>query len=369
VRRSLIAAFAALLTAAAFAQDAPVILEYHEADPMPERGWAVSTDNFRDQMEYLAKADYNVIPISDVVDYVNGRRGTLPSNAVVITIDDGWQCAYTEMAPLLKQFGFPWSLYAYPRIVGHGSHALSWPQIETLAKSGVDVEGHTTSHAHLTRKSHPDLSDEQYDAFLRGELDESKQVIESHTGHPVHVISYPYSEYDNVVTAAAKRAGYDAGLVGWMRPNTRNTDPMKLGRLKIVSGMSLDQFRTALGAVPIMLRDALPAAGDILPREQKTLSASIDDQQLDPASVRATFLSNTPSEASYDPGLHRVTLSSKEGFREERQTVLVQAITKDGRRAAGIWTFYTSAQARSRYDAMATTLSKVPLQDDATEGR
>ncbi|MEA2165807.1 MAG: hypothetical protein QOK37_3934 [Thermoanaerobaculia bacterium] len=361
---------AALLTAAtAFAQDAPVILEYHEAERIPERGWAVSVDNFRDQMRYLAKAGYNVIPIADLVDYVNGRKSSLPPNAIVISSDDGWECAYTEMYPILEKFGFPWSLYVYPRIVGHGSHALSWAQIEAMAKRGVDIEGHTMSHAHLKRDAHPDLNDAQYDAFLRAELDESKQVIESHIGRPIHVVAYPYSEYDNVVTAAAKRAGYDAGLVGWMRPNVRSTDPMKLGRLKMVSSMTLDQFRTALGAVPIELCDGSPANGNALSRGQRVIAVSIDDQQLDPASVHATFLNETPSEASYDPELHRLTMNTTEAFREERQTVLVEATTKDGRRAAGLWTFYKSRQAKAHYDAMAIRLAKIPLQDEPAEGR
>jgi peptidoglycan/xylan/chitin deacetylase (PgdA/CDA1 family) len=368
VRLAPLAALILLITTAAFAQDA-IILGYHEVDPIPERGWAVSSEDFADQMQYLAKAGYNVIPIADLAGYINGKRASLPPDAVVITVDDGWLCTWTEMHPVLKRYGFPWSLYVYPKIVGQGSHALSWAQIEALAAAGVDIESHTTSHAHLTRKSHPELTDAQYDDFLRQELDESKRILESHTGRPVRTIAYPYGEYDNTVAAAAKRAGYTAGLVTWLRPNNRSTDPMKMGRFKMASNTSLDQFRTVLGAATLELRDASPAVGGVIAEGQKTLSASIDDTQLDPSSIRATLLSDTPSEIAYDAESHRLTLTPKGKLRQERQTVLVQAMTKLGRRASGLWTFYTSSAAKRRYDAMKERLSKIPLQDNETTRR
>ena len=365
VRLAHIAALSLFLTASAFAQDT-IILAYHEVDPVPERGWAVSSEDFADQMRYLALAGYNVVPVSDLVDYIAGRRESLPPNAVVITVDDGWLCALTEMAPVLKRFGFPWSLYVYPKVVGQGSHALTWPKIAALRKAGVDIEGHTMSHAHLMHKSHPDLDDAQYDAFLRTELDESKRVIESHTGQPVRFLAYPYGDYDDTVVAAAKRAGYEAGLLSWFGPNNRSTDPLRLRRFAMVSDTTLEQLRTALGAATLELRDVTPANDGVLTADQTALIATIDDTQLDPASIRASFLGNTTADSSYDAESHRLTLSWKERPREERQTAVVLAQTKSGGRAIGIVRFYTSVAARQKYAARQEALSKIPLHHTDT---
>jgi peptidoglycan/xylan/chitin deacetylase (PgdA/CDA1 family) len=359
------AVFAALIVfvaTAAFAQD-PIILEYHEVDPMPVRGWGVTSEDFAEQMQFLAKSGYNVIPIADLVGYLYGKRTSLPPNPVVITDDDGWLCAHTEIEPVLKHFGFPWSLYIYPKIIGQGSHALSWPQVEALEADGVDVESHTMSHADLTRKGHPPMSDAQYDAFLRTELDDSRDVIESHTKRPVRFLSYPFGNYDDVVTAAARRAGYTAGLVSWLRPNKRTTDPMKLGRFKMVSDTSLDQFRTALGAATLLLSDVSPAAGGVLTKGQTTLSATIDDTQLDHASIHAMLLMEDIGEASYDPASHRVMLMFKGTPHNDRQTVIVEAMTKQGQRAIGLWTFYMSDATKKKYELLKEKLSKIPLQD------
>jgi len=365
VRLAPIAALSLALTASAFAQNT-TILAYHEVDPAPERGWAVSSEDFADQMRYLALAGYNVVPISALVDYLDGRRDALLPNAVVISADDGWLCASTEMQPVLKRFGFPWSLYVYPKIVGQGSHALTWAQIAALQKAGVDVEGHTMSHAHLMHKSHSELTDDEYDAFLRTELDESKRVIESHTGQTVRFLAYPYGDYDDAVVAAAKRAGYEAGLLSWFGPNNRSTDPMKLRRFAMVSDTSLEQLRTALGAATLDLHELFPAAEGVLATDQTTLTATIDDSQLDPTSIRASFLSDTTAESSYDPESHRLTLTWKDKPREQRQTVIVIATTKAGGRAIGIARFYTSAAAKEKYAALQQKLSKIPLHHTDT---
>jgi peptidoglycan/xylan/chitin deacetylase (PgdA/CDA1 family) len=362
VRLAHIAALSLVLTTAALAQDT-TILAYHEVDPVPERGWAVSSEDFADQMRYLALAGYNVVPISALADYLAGRRDSLLPNAVVITVDDGWLCASTEMQPVLKRFGFPWSLYVYPKIVGQGSHALTWAQIAALQKAGVDIESHTMSHAHLTHKSHPYLDDAQYDTFLRTELDESKRIIESHTGQPVRFLAYPYGDYDDAVVAAAKRAGYEAGLLSWYGPNNRSTDPLKFRRFAMVSDTSLEQLRTALGAATLELRDLPP---DVLAADQATLTAAIDDTQLDPTSIRASFLGDTTADSSYDPESHRLTLTWKDKPREQRQTVIVVATMKSRGRAIGIARFYTSDAAKQKYAERQKTLSKIPLHHTDT---
>jgi peptidoglycan/xylan/chitin deacetylase (PgdA/CDA1 family) len=365
VRLAHIAALSLALTASAFAQNT-TILAYHEVDPVPERGWAVSSEDFAEQMRYLALAGYTVLPISALVDYIAGGSESLPPNAVVITVDDGWLCASTDIQPVLKRFGFPWSLYVYPNIVGVGLHALTWPQIAALQKAGVDIEGHTMSHPHLMHQSHPELDDAQYGAFLRTELDESKRVIESHTGQTVRFLAYPYGDYDDAVIAAAKRAGYEAGLLSRSGSNNRSTDPMKLRRFAMESDTSLEQLRTALGAATLDLHDLSPAADGVLSADQTTLTATIDDSQLDPTSVRAAFLGDTPAESSFDSESHRLTLTWTRKPREQRQTVIVMAAAKTGGRAIGIARFYTSAAARQRYGALKETLSKIPLHHTGT---
>jgi len=66
---------------------------------------------FRQRMIWLKRAGYQVLPLSEAVDRLYSR--TLPTNAVVITIDDGWYGTYKYMLPVFEELEFPSTLYVY----------------------------------------------------------------------------------------------------------------------------------------------------------------------------------------------------------------------------------------------------------------
>src|SRR5579863_497642 len=89
------------------------ILAYHQVAADPQSGWAMRSSDFREQMELLAECGYHVIPVEELVDFIDGKRDALPPHPVVITDDDGWRSTYTDMDPILRQFGYPYSIYIY----------------------------------------------------------------------------------------------------------------------------------------------------------------------------------------------------------------------------------------------------------------
>jgi hypothetical protein len=100
----LIVALTLAMTPAAFgAQTTIPILAYHQVQDVPELGWSVSTEDFNAEMEFLKASGFHVIAIADLDDYKSGRRASLPSNPIVITVDDGFEDAYTNIAPTLKR--------------------------------------------------------------------------------------------------------------------------------------------------------------------------------------------------------------------------------------------------------------------------
>src|SRR5207248_10536980 len=90
-------------------EDAPAatILCYHIVESPQDPRMEISREAFHQQMRYLAMTGYNVIPLRDLYDYVTGKRSSIPRNAVVITIDDGWRSTYTEVFPEMQKLGFP----------------------------------------------------------------------------------------------------------------------------------------------------------------------------------------------------------------------------------------------------------------------
>lgn len=71
----------------------------------------ISPPRFREQMRRLIELGYHPIPLEQALEQVTNN--SLPPDAVVITIDDGWYGSYREMLPILAEAKIPFTLYAY----------------------------------------------------------------------------------------------------------------------------------------------------------------------------------------------------------------------------------------------------------------
>jgi peptidoglycan/xylan/chitin deacetylase (PgdA/CDA1 family) len=338
------------------------IVAYHEVEAVPKMGWAAREEDFNDQLRYLARTGYHVIPLNDLYDYIAGRRQSLPPNPIVITVDDGWRCTYDTMFPAFERYRFPFSLFVYPKILGVGSHAMTWSQVQELAAKGVDIESHTMSHPHLMRRSQTAKSDEEYLAWLRSELTESRALLAEKTGKPVVFLAYPYGDHDSTVEAESAKAGYLAALTSEVGLNTRGSDPMALRRLPITSDTTLDAFRRGIGAASLELYAPSPADGTVIASGTRKISATIANAAiLDPSTVHIALLNDTKTAASFDPVSGTVTLALNGPLKGARQQVVVWGDDAYGRRYAGGWTLYASEKDRLAYEAQANALAGLPL--------
>jgi peptidoglycan/xylan/chitin deacetylase (PgdA/CDA1 family) len=86
-----------------------LILTYHRFGREKEAS-KVSITEFESHLEYLERHN-RVLPLSETVECLRLGK-SLPPNAAVITIDDGYADAYEIAFPLLKRFGFPATVYA-----------------------------------------------------------------------------------------------------------------------------------------------------------------------------------------------------------------------------------------------------------------
>jgi len=70
----------------------------------------IGVDQFADRMARLRESGAPVLRLGDAI--AHRAAGTMPANAVVITIDDGWATTYTHMLPILERYALPATLYA-----------------------------------------------------------------------------------------------------------------------------------------------------------------------------------------------------------------------------------------------------------------
>lgn len=318
------------------------ILCYHVVESPSDTKFTLSRATFRQQMEYLASAGYNVIPLAHLSEYIHGKRKSIPPNAVVVTIDDGWKCTYTHIYPEMQRLRMPFTVFVYPKFIGQSAYALSWKQVREMSDAGVDIQSHSYSHPFLTQRRHRSFADDYYAQWLARELRDSKSEIEKKTGKPVRFLAYPYGDYDARVVSAAEKSGYEAAVTAEFGSVVRKSDPFRLRRVVIESKMSFAEFRRHMGNAPVKLESVSPAGGSLFDASQPVIAAKIPNyKRLDPDSVGISIIGQGVVPFSYNPADGTISTVVREPLSGNRQQVVVwgrDATT--GKRLEGTWTFY-----------------------------
>jgi len=218
------------------------ILSYHHFGN--KKGQLSVTDNqFRAQLDYFNKAGFTVIPLSLVYGFLAGEQA-LPKHSVVITIDDGHRSAYDVAFPILKEYGFPATLFVYTDRIGKGG--LTWSQMEEMKASGlIDVQPHSKSHLDMTVRLENE-SLQEYRNRVSSEVRAPRAKLQKNLHGPVDSFSYPYGATNAVVVDELRRNNYHMGLTVKRGGNAFFYHPYTLRRTMIYRDDGLDRFARLL---------------------------------------------------------------------------------------------------------------------------
>lgn len=90
-----------------------LILCYHGVSLQDEHQWRpglfVTTDHLRRRFSLLREVGCEVLPLGEAVRRLHG--GLLPPRSVALTFDDGFYNFFAAAMPLLKEFGYPVTVY------------------------------------------------------------------------------------------------------------------------------------------------------------------------------------------------------------------------------------------------------------------
>jgi len=219
------------------------ILAYHRFGQR-ESKMEVSVTDFAAQLNYLAQNDYHVVPLQDVVDFLAGRRA-LPKRAVVITVDDGYASTYKYAFPLLKQHGFPATIFVYTDFIG-ASDALTWPQMREMIASGlIDIQAHSKTHANLSYRL-PGESDAPYRERLDTEARVPRDVLERGLQAKVDMFAYPYGDTTEPLIDVLRKRDYRLAVTVNPGGNAFFADPLLLRRSMVLGDQDLETFKAKL---------------------------------------------------------------------------------------------------------------------------
>jgi peptidoglycan/xylan/chitin deacetylase (PgdA/CDA1 family) len=90
-----------------------MILSYHGVSLSDEHDWSpalyMPPALFRRRLETLSRLGCNVLPLDEALARL--RAGELPPRSVALTFDDGSYDTYAVAAPIVRDFGFPATIY------------------------------------------------------------------------------------------------------------------------------------------------------------------------------------------------------------------------------------------------------------------
>ncbi|MFD0980281.1 polysaccharide deacetylase family protein [Tropicimonas aquimaris] len=216
------------------------VLAFHKIGAPSDPNWPtwnyIPTNVFRRMLGVVDTSPW------EPVDAARFRQGlddpdNMPERALLITFDDGYLSTLTEATPCLQAFGFPAVVFVPTRYVG-GTNSFDngvepeermcgWADLVELARRGVEVQGHTVSHPHLSSLA----SDQQ-----ERELTESRDLLSERLGAVVDLLAYPYGDDDSARLSSDRlaRMGYRAAFLygGGIAPVPLK-DPFRIPRFAL----------------------------------------------------------------------------------------------------------------------------------------
>ncbi len=215
------------------------ILVYHNLGPQAKGRLVLAARMFEQQMRYLKAEGYRVVTLKEFIEWTRLAR-QLPRRSVVLTFDDGYKAFREHAYPVLKELGFPATLFVYTDYVGAGRNALTWIELRELAREGFDVQAHSKTHADLRRAAGEGAP--QYARRMKAELAQPLDLFRAQIGRSVEALAYPYGWTDEELVRQVQASGYTAAFTVRRQANAPFVSPFAIHRSQIYAEMSLEEF-------------------------------------------------------------------------------------------------------------------------------
>ena len=187
------------------------ILMYHSIESMPKttvmRSLHVPPRRFDFQMKMLKLLGYQALSLKKLKPYLDGKK---QGKVVGITFDDGYQNNLINAVPILLKYNFSATCYIVSENLGLSNTwdldkgitqrpLMTIDEIKSWLSFGMDIGGHTQTHADLTKVSIK---------AAKREINTSKDDLENTFNTQVTDFCYPFGRFNNLISDLVKESGY-----------------------------------------------------------------------------------------------------------------------------------------------------------------
>lgn len=177
------------------------ILAYHSVGQLEWGVNDVSPRQFRRHLDLALQLGYRFVPAAQIAATGGGPMD------LAITFDDAARSVCTNAAPVLRDYGIPFTVFAVTdwsdgKVAHFVDKVLAWGELAELAASGAEIGSHSVTHSDfgvmgLERCEH--------------ELAESRRILQDRLGLVPDAFAIPFGQSGNwslAAAEAARKAGY-----------------------------------------------------------------------------------------------------------------------------------------------------------------
>ena len=350
-----------------------IIFCYHRlVDKIRYPGTEITPADFEAQMKLLKDSGITVISMQDLLAWRRGEKN-IPPRCAVVSFDDGWKSQYEVAWPIMKKFGYPFTMFIYTEGVRGGSlgggEAITWEQLADMRDNGIDVEAHTATHQDLReghnimliaaggKRTRTKLTGPEYEQWVQKEVVGSKELLEQRLGIKVNCFAVPFGNYNEHVKEIARNAGFEAMFTVYGQPITFTSPLDALGRYAIEANKpkvfvdAVKMIGTSSGGAAAVAEvgaanlSTQPADGETVHTALPLIKANLGRVgAIEPGSVQMRVSGLGVVPVSYDPKTGTVSYQVTQKLRGNSCTVILSA-KSEGKKVEAHWTFGIDATA------------------------
>jgi peptidoglycan/xylan/chitin deacetylase (PgdA/CDA1 family) len=207
------------------------VLMYHMIGDVPDNDAVLLESHFREQMQFLKDNGFHPITLQQLHEYMTEGKA-VPVKPVVLTFDDGYPDTYSIVMPVMKEFGFPCTVFIPTYDADQGTR-LTWQQIQEMKDAGITIASHSYRHERLTELSA---------AAVEEDVQKSQEALKQRLGIDNEFFCYPYGRVNEAVEDVMKKHGVKLAVTmnpGWAK---RGDNPYAVNRIWIGNAVDIENF-------------------------------------------------------------------------------------------------------------------------------
>lgn len=340
LRRLLLTLILLWMPAATLAAEHATAFIYHRFGDGRYPSTNTTLTEFRAHLETLRRGNYAVLPLGEIVARLRDGR-PLPERCVALTIDDAFRSFLSGAMPVLREFGYPATLFVNTGEVG-GPDYLNWAELRQVADAGVEIGNHSAAHGYLLDRLRGE-SAEQWRRRVKAEIQLAQDDLRRHLGIEARLFAYPYGEFSRELIEVVRELGF-VGAVGQQSgPLGKGQELFALPRFPAGGSYgTLNEFRDRLRFKPLPLKVLAPADAPLLGANPPEWRVQVDPL-IDPRTLRCYVDGKTAAVRLVDAQRHEYLVRAPGALAGRRGKY-----TLTGTDRSGQWYWYSQLWVRPK---------------------